>query len=72
MSTSKAEEALWRLARHLYEAMEQLDPLEIGGWESLSKDEKDFYYFALKDVLKHGRDDVLTWIEAGTKEASSG
>jgi hypothetical protein len=62
MRTSEAEEALWRLARLLYEAMEQLDPLGIESWESLTEDEQAFYFFALKEVLEHGRDDVLTWI----------
>lgn len=56
----KREEALMRLARHLYEEMDFLDPgLKELPWEVLSKRDRDFYRFSLAHVLRHSSDVLL-------------
>lgn len=51
MLDSEREISLWRLARRLYEEMERLDPTELDGWDSLSDESRNIWYFAVDGML---------------------
>lgn len=54
-TTEDREAALWSLAEHLFDAEEHLDPTGRE-WGGLTPREREFWYFAVSNVLLHGGD----------------